>query len=153
MSSVSSINNSLTSSLLSSLEQASLTSPTGTGSLSSGIDSDIVDLMSGSSSGTDDSSLYSALTGSSGSTSTDSMYSVLLSAANANIMESDPTLVKDLVAAEQTSTSGSASNSTSTESLVQQLENINLITISPDTLLSMIQNSSSGSASTVNTTA
>jgi len=152
MSSISSINNSLTSSLLSSLEQSGSASSTGTGPLSTGIDSDIVSLLSGSSPETDDSSLYSALFGSGGSTSTGSLYDILLSAGNASLMESDPTLVNDIIAAGQTSTSsGSSSGSTSTESLVQQLQNINLLTISPDALLSLIQNSSSGSTSTGST--
>jgi peptidoglycan DL-endopeptidase CwlO len=151
MSAISSINNSLTSSLLSSLLSGS-TSSAGTSSASTA--SDIVSLLGGSSSSSD-SSLYSALTGTSGSTSTaDPMYGILLSAESASLMQSNPALTKEVTAAEQASAaSGSSSTSTSTQSLVSELQNMNLLTASPDTLLSIIKNAASNSASTINTTA
>ena len=153
MSSISSINSSLTSSLLSSLQSSASASSTGASSDSTGTAADIVSLLSGSSSSSS-SSLYSALTGSSGSASTDPMYNILLSAESASIMQSNPALVNEITAAEQTSTTGgSSSTSTSTESLVNALQSINLLTVSPDTLLSIIEGSSSGSTPTVSTTA
>ena len=145
MSGVSSISDSLTSSLLSSLQSSASASSTGTSSDSTGTAADIVSLLTGSSSSSS-SSLYSALTGSSGSTSTDAMYNILLSAESASLMKADPTLVTEITAAEQQSTTGgSSSTSTSTENLVNQLQNINLLTVSPNTLLSIIEGASKSS--------
>ncbi len=153
MSSISSINNSLTSSLLNSLQSSGSASSLGTSAVSTGTAADIVSLLGGSSSDSSD-SLYSALTGSSGSDATNSVYNILLSAESASLMKSNPALVKEITAAEKTSaSSGSSSASTSTESLVNQLQKINLLTVNPDTLFSLINGSSSTGASTVNTTA
>ncbi|MGD0229148.1 MAG: hypothetical protein ABSC19_02165 [Syntrophorhabdales bacterium] len=154
MSDISGISNSLTSSLLSSLESSGTASSTAAASDAAGTDSDIVSLLGGSSSNSD-SSLYSALTGSSGSQSTDPMYSILLSAESASLMKTDPGILSGIIAADQAPTASgtSSSGSTGTESLVQALQNINLLTVNPDTLLSIIKDSSSGGASTVSTTA
>jgi hypothetical protein len=152
MSGIASINSSLTSSLLSSLLSSASAPSAGISSDPTGTAADIVSLLGGSSSSSG-SSLYSALTGSSGSTSTDSMYNILLSAESASMMKSDPALVDEITAAEQKSAAaGSSSTPTSTESLVNQLQNINLLTISPDTLLSIIEGFASAGTPTVNTT-
>jgi hypothetical protein len=81
------------------------------------------------------------------------MYNILLSAESASMIKSDPALVNEITAAEQQSTTGgSSSTSTSTESLVNELQNINLLTVSPQTLLSIIEGASKGSTPTVSTT-
>ncbi len=151
MSGVSSINSSLTSSLLGSLQSMGAGSSVGASADPTGTAADMVSLLGGSSSSSGD-SLYSALSGTSGSTSTDSMYNILLSAESASMMKSNPTLVKEITAAERTAAGDSSSTATSTESLVNQLQNINLLTVSPDTLLSLIEGSSSTSTPTVSTT-
>ena len=153
MSAINSVGNSLTSSLLSSLLSGS-SSSSGTASTSANINSDIVSLLGGSSTSSTG-SLYSTLLGGSGSSSTaDPMYGVLLSAESASLLNSNPALAQDIVSAYGTSTTGgSSSSSTSTESLVNELQALNLVTVSPDTLLSLVNNSSSGSGSTISTTA
>ena len=150
MSGISSIANSLTSSLLSSLLSGSTTSAN---AQSSGAVSDIVSLLGGSSSNSDE-SLYNIFSGSQGPDPTDPMYSILLSAESASIIQANPSMVQQILSADQTSAGSSASSgaaasqTTSTQALVQELENMNLLTIAPDTLMSMLQNdiASQGSA-------
>ena len=144
MSGISSITNSLTSSLLSSLLSGSTSSTDDLGSGSSSADSDIVSLLDGSSSG-GDSSLYNILSGSQGSDSTNSMYDILLSAESASMMQANPGFVQDILSADQaaagsgTSSGSTSSQATSTQDLVQQLENTNLLTMSTDTLTSLLE--------------
>ena len=150
MSDISGIANSLTSSLLSSLLSGSTTSANAQGS---GAVSDIVSLLGGSSS-SPDASLYNIFSGAQGPDSTDPMYSILLSAESASMIQADPSMVQQMLSADQTQAGSSASSgasgsqTTSTQALVQELENMNLLTIAPDTLMSMLQNdiASQGSA-------
>jgi hypothetical protein len=81
------------------------------------------------------------------------MYDVLLSAESAAELKASPALADEIIAAEQAAGTTSTSGSSSTESLVSELQNINLLTVSPDTLMSILGKSASGSASTTSTTA
>jgi hypothetical protein len=82
------------------------------------------------------------------------MYSILLSAESASMIQADPGMLQQMLSADQTQAGSSASSgaagsqTTSTQALVQELENMNLLTIAPDTLMSMLQNdiASQGSA-------
>ena len=152
MSGTSSVSNSLLSSLISSLGSSGPATSTSAASGPDSTASDIVSLLSGAASGSDR-SIYSILDGASGSTSADSMYDVLLSAESAAVMKASPALADKIIAGEQASAATSSSGSSSTESLVSELENINLLTVSPDSLMSMLEKSASGSAPTINTTA
>ena len=106
MSDISGIANSLTSSLLSSLLSGSTTSAN---AQSSGGVSDIVSLLGGSSSSSD-ASLYNIFSGSQGSDSTGAMYSILLSAESASIIQANPSMVQQILSADQTSAGSSASS-------------------------------------------
>jgi len=81
------------------------------------------------------------------------MYNVLLSAESASIMQANPTLVQDILSAGQASASSSTSSSGSTSSqaattqeLVQELENMNFLNMSPDTLTSLLGNNTASSS-------
>ena len=112
-----------------------------------------------------DTSLYNMLSGSQGSDSTDAMYNILLSSESASMMQANPSLVQEILSAGQTSassstSSGSESSTTTTQELVQELENMNFLTISPDNLMSLLQNNAASqdtsgttSGSTVSQTA
>jgi len=151
VSDISNITNSLTSSLLSSLLSGSSTTDTQAAD-SNSIASDIVSLL-GSSSSTTDGSLYSILSGNQGSDSTDPMYNILLSAESASILQANPSLVQDILTANETSagnntSSGSTSaQTTSTQDLIQELENMNFLSMSPDSLTSLLKGSTASQAS------
>jgi len=155
MSSINNVNSSLLSSLLNSLQ----TGPTSTQASNaqtqaSGTDAtDIVSLSNyaqeiqsgdpllniGNQDGSDD-SIYNILSGSSqgSNDSNSSLYDILLSGESAQLMQSNPSLVQDVISEEQAQTSDSGSSSSTSQSLnsqtIQDIENM-----SPDTLLSILQ--------------
>jgi hypothetical protein len=91
--------------------------------------------------------LYDALFGSQGSDNSDDlMSSILLSDENLKLMQADPTLMKNILSAEEaqstdnTSTSdGTASSQGISPQVLQNIENLNLATMDPETLLSLRQ--------------
>ena len=155
MSTINNVNNSLLSSLLNSLQtgptstqasntqiQASGTSATDIVSLSNyaqEIQNDDPVLDIGNQDGSDD-SIYNILSGSSQGSddSSSSLYDILLSGESAQLMQSNPSLVQDVISEEQAQTTGSGSSSSTSQSLdpqtIQDIENM-----SPDTLLSILQ--------------
>jgi len=68
---------------------------------------------------------------------------LFLSEENVHLMQENPTLVKNIIAAEQAQTTDSASSSSTTQSqasglqALQALGNINLLTMNPDTLIAL----------------
>ncbi len=146
MSGISSISSSLLTNLLNSQQsnqvQASGSQAQDPGS--AGI-TDIVSLLGAST--TSNNSLYGLLSGMQGSDSTDSTYNLLLAGANAQLMKDNPALVQAIVSADQgvaqstdggTSSGSTSSQTTSTQAL-NDLQNINLLTMSPDTLASLLE--------------
>ncbi|MGA3173924.1 MAG: hypothetical protein ABSE25_05780 [Syntrophorhabdales bacterium] len=142
MSDISAIGSSLGTSLISQLLNPGQAANRQAGSTSS-VDADIVSLLG--SAGASDNSLYNVLGGTQESDSTGSLYDILLSAENAQIMKNDPALTQALLAAEETQTTAGAASGGSTQAqttgaqLLQNLQNINLLTVSPDALMSMLQ--------------
>jgi len=151
VSDISSISNSLGSSLLSSLLSGS-SATNGQSAGSSSIASDIVSLLAGSSS-TEDGSLYSILSGNQGSDSTDQMYNILLSAESTSILQANPGLVQDILSANEasagnnTSPGSTSAQTTSTQDLIRELENMNFLSMSPDTLTSLLKGSTASQVS------
>ncbi|HVN72468.1 MAG TPA: hypothetical protein VMU10_10655 [Desulfomonilia bacterium] len=90
-----------------------------------------------------DSSIFDLLAGNNGTAdSSGSLYNLLLSAENAQLMQANPALVKDIVSREQAKTAGDTTSSSSAQAgsqILQDLENMDLLTMSPDTLASIIQ--------------
>jgi hypothetical protein len=91
-----------------------------------------------------DNSIYNLLSGNQGSSdSSDSLYNIMLSDENAKLMQANPSLVQDIISEEQSQTTDSGSSSSTSQSLdsqaLQDIENTNLITMSPDTLISLLQ--------------
>ena len=99
---------------------------------------DIVTLLGASTASGD--SLYGLLSGTDGSDSSDSMYNLLLAGANAQLMKDNPTLVQAILSADQTQsqTTGAGAQTTDTQ-VLHDLQNLNLLTLSPDTLSSLLQ--------------
>ena len=84
--------------------------------------------------------------------SSGSLSDLFLSEENAQLMQANPTLVKDIISAEEAQTTDSASSSSSTQSqasglqIWQDIGNMNLLTLSPDSLIAAIQQKYSESA-------
>ncbi|MGD0822228.1 MAG: hypothetical protein ABSA71_15955 [Desulfomonilia bacterium] len=156
MSTINNVNNSLLSSLLNSLQtgptstqvsnaqtQASGTNATDIVSLSNYAqeiqnDDPLLDIDNQGTVGSD-SSIYNLLSGNQESNdSSDSLYNIMLSDENAKLMQSNPSLAQDVISEEQAQTTGSGSSSSTSQSLnsqaIQDIENM-----SPDTLLSILQ--------------
>jgi hypothetical protein len=96
------------------------------------------------SSGSDDSG-----SGSNGIDSS-SMYDVLISAENAQLMQASPDLVKNIISEEQAQSTGDSSSSstqTSSSELVQNLKNLDLLAMNPETLRAIQQKYMGSSAS------
>jgi len=149
MSSVSGVSNSLLNSLLSSSTNKSASSQADT--LKSSINADVVSLLNNS---TDpESSVYNILGGTQNLSSEGSMYNLLLSAENAQLMKDNPTLLKALIGAAQTqyqtASDGTSTDSTKSEAtgtdILNYIQNINLLTMNPDNLLSILQKTSENS--------
>jgi hypothetical protein len=70
-------------------------------------------------------------------TSSTAMYDLFLSAENTQLMQANPSLVKDIISEEQAQTTTDSTSSVS--QIIQDIGNINLLTISPDTLLAIQQ--------------
>lgn len=70
-------------------------------------------------------------------TSSTAMYNLFLSAENTQLMQANPSLVKDIISEEQAQTTTDSTSSVS--QMIQDIGNINLLTISPDTLLAIQQ--------------
>jgi hypothetical protein len=99
-----------------------------------------------------DNSIYNLLGGNQGlSDSSDSLYNIMLSDENAKLMQANPTLVKDIINAEQSQT-GTSGNQTLSSQALQDVEGTNLLTMSPDTLLSLLQKYTSTENSASQTT-
>ena len=83
-----------------------------------------------------------------GSDDSGSMYNILLSAANAKLMEANPALLKTLISADQaqTASSGTSSGSAIDCQTLQDIQNINLLTINPNTLASLLEKSQNSAA-------
>jgi hypothetical protein len=104
-----------------------------------------------------DNSIYNLLSGNQESgDSSNSLYNIMLSHENAKIIQANPTLVKAIIKAEQSQTTASGASSSSNQSLdsqaIQDIENTNLLTMSPDTLLSLLQKYTSSENSASQTT-
>ena len=100
-----------------------------------------------------DNSIYNLLSGNQGSSdSSDSLYNIMLSDENAKIMQANPTLVKDIIKAEQSQTTGTSGNQPLSSQALQDIEGTNLLTMSPDTLLSLLQKYTSTENSSSQTT-
>ena len=146
MASISGISSSLLTSLLNS--QQSNTVQTASSQAQDAGSADTTDLVSllGASTASDD-SLYGLLSGTQGADSSDSTYNLLLAGANAQLMEDNPTLVQAILSADQTQTqtasagtsSGSTQAQTTGAQALQDLQNIDLLTMSPTTIASMLQ--------------
>ncbi len=88
--------------------------------------------------------------------SSGTMYDLFLSEENAQMMQANPTLVKNIISAEQAQTtdSASASSSSSTQSqtsFLQSIENINLLSMNPDTLMAIQKYTESANSETQTT--
>jgi len=147
MSDISSITSSLLTSLLSSQQSNLLQAPSSQDqSAGSSEIADIISLL-GDGSTTANDSLYGLLDDTQGSDSSDSTYDLLLAGANAQLMENNPTLVQAILSADQTQAqaTGAATSSTSTQpqtastQVLEDLQNINLLTMSPSTVTSMLE--------------
>jgi len=104
-----------------------------------------------------DNSIYNLLSGNQGSSdSSDSLYNIMLSDENAKLMKANPSLVQDIISEEQSQTTDSGSTSSTSQSLdaqaLQDIENTNLLTMSPDTLISLLQKYTSTENSASQTT-
>jgi len=104
-----------------------------------------------------DNSIYNLLSGNQGSSdSSDSLYNIMLSDENAKLMQANPSLVQDIISEEQSQTTDSGSTSSTSQSLdsqaLQDIENTNLLTMSPDTLISLLQKYTSTENSAAQTT-
>ncbi len=142
MPAISSISNSLLTNLLNSQQsnttQAASSQAQDAGS--AGI-TDIVSLLGGSATSND--SLYGLLSGD----SSDATYNLLLAGANAQLMKDNPILIQAILSADQTQTqtnsaeasSGSTQSETTSTQALQDLQNINLLTINPETLASLLE--------------
>ena len=159
MSDITDVSNSLLSSLLLRNQQTDSTQTTNgnTTTTASGIN-DVVSLsnsikgmendsllsVEGQGGTGSDNSLYNLLSGTQGSSdSSDSIYNIMLSDENAKLMQANPSLVQDIISEEQSQTTNSGSSSSASQSLdsqaLQDIENTNLLTMSPDTLISLLQ--------------
>jgi hypothetical protein len=138
----------ISSSLLTSLLNGQQSNPVQTASdqvqdAGSADSADLVSLL-GDSTASDD-SLYGLLSGTQGSDSSDSMYNLLLAGANAQLMKDNPTLVQAILSADQTQTTSAGTSSGSTQAqttgtqALQDLQNIDLLTMSPTTIASVLQ--------------
>jgi hypothetical protein len=146
MSGISSISSSLLTNLLNS-QQSNITQATSSQAQDAGSaeTADLVSLLGGSM--TSDDSLYGLLSGTQGSDSSDSTYNLLLAGANAQLMKDNPTLVQAILWADQTQTqttgaeasSGSTQSQTTGTQALQDLQNINLLTIGPENLASLLE--------------
>jgi hypothetical protein len=73
------------------------------------------------------------------------MYNLLLAGANAQLMKDNPTLVQAILSADQTQTTSAGTSSGSTQAqttgtqALQDLQNIDLLTMSPTTIASVLQ--------------
>jgi hypothetical protein len=138
----------ISSSLLTSLVNGQQSNPvqTTSGQVQDAGSADSADLVSllGDSTASDD-SLYGLLSGTQGSDSSDSMYNLLLAGANAQLMKDNPTLVQAILSADQTQTTSAGTSSGSTQAqttgtqALQDLQNIDLLTMSPTTIASVLQ--------------
>ncbi|MGD0233404.1 MAG: hypothetical protein ABSC55_02585 [Syntrophorhabdales bacterium] len=144
MASISGISSSLLTSLLNS-QQSNLVQETNSQTQTAG-SADSTDLVSllGDSTASDD-SLYGLLSGTQGSDSSDSTYNLLLAGANAQLMKDNPTLVQAILSADQTQTTSAGTSSGSTQAQttgtqeLQDLQNLDLLTMSPATIASVLQ--------------
>ena len=146
MSGISSISSSLLTNLLngqqSNVAQATSNQAQDAGSADT---TDLVSLLGGSTTSND--SLYGLLSDTQGSDSSDSMYNLLVAGANAQLMKDNPALVQAILWADQTQTqtagaeasSGSTQSQTTSTQVLQDLQNTNLLTMSPDTLASLLE--------------
>jgi len=144
MSGISSIGSSLLSNLLASQTSNQISDgasvPQAAGS--SGI-TDIVSLLGESSPAND--SLYGLLGATQGSDSTDSIYNLLLAGANAQLIKDNPTIATAILSAEQGQTqasdTGSSDSGQSTlgNQILQGLQNTNLLTINPESFVSLLE--------------
>ena len=157
MSSISNVNNSLLESVLLNNQQSNSSQTTNTQTQSLGsnvtdtvnITSNIIQmaneaLLSAENNflnGSDNSS-SNILGGSQGSDdSSGTMYDFFLSEENAQLMQANPTLVKSLISSGQAQTTDSANASSSPTqsqaSCLQAIGNLNLLSMSPDTLMAI----------------
>ena len=144
MASISGISSSLLTSLLNS--QQSNPVQTASSQVQDAESTDSADLVSllGNSAAPDD-SLYGLLSGTQGSDSSDPTYDLLMAGANAQLMKDNPTLVQAILSADQTQTASAGTSSGSTQAqttgsqALQDLQNINLVTMSPTTIASVLQ--------------
>ena len=146
MADISSISNSLLTNLLNTQQSNPIQSAASQAEDPGSTDiTDIVSLLGGSTAS--NSSLYGLLGDSQGSDSSDSTYNLLLSAANAQLMKDNPTLIQAILSADQTQTqtasteasSGSTQSQTTNTQALQDLQNINLLTINPEDLASLLE--------------
>jgi hypothetical protein len=148
MSTLSSIN-SLLSSLPLSTQDSSSTNDTA--ALAQTSDSSLADTVSLSSESQVQSLLSSLGSESTGSDdSSSSLYDVLLSAENTEILKNNPGLVKMIAAVDQADTTSGTSSSTGSGTSAA-INDINLITMSPSDLLSLVQQYNALSSSTAST--
>jgi hypothetical protein len=109
-------------------------------------------LMGKTNQGATGTSLYDVLLGGSSTSSSDWVTGLLAGAENAHLMEANPTLVKDMLSAagkaqgQATATGGGTSETTGSAQsqgidaqALQSLESLNLLSVSPATLLSLLQ--------------
>ncbi len=145
MSDVSSISSSLLTNLLSSRQSnpANAANSQPQENAGSGGITDIVSLLGGSTASTDP--LYGLLSGTQGSDSTDSIYNLLLAGANAQLMKDNPVIAKAILSADQaqaqangTESSDSTQSTTGTQ-ILKDLQNTNLLTMNPESLVSLLE--------------
>ncbi|HVN22883.1 MAG TPA: hypothetical protein VMT71_02850 [Syntrophorhabdales bacterium] len=146
MSDISGISSSLLSNLLNS-RQANLIQSAGSQAQSPSSENinDIVSLLGASGSSGDP--LYGLLSDTQGSDATASTYNLLLGAVNAQLMKDNPTLVEAFLKAEQAqsqpsdtgTSSGSTQSQQTSSQAVQNLENVDLLSISPQNLTAVLE--------------
>ena len=83
------------------------------------------------------------------------LYDLFVSEENAHLMEANPSLVKNIISAQQAQTAGSSSSSSSTtqsqasgSEILQAIQNLNLLTITPESLMALQKYTGSSTSGT-----